>query len=208
MEPRRIELDDGAPVLLRQLEPGDGELVRAAFARLSPESRWRRFMSPVDELTDEDLAYLTGVDHHRHEAVVALHAETGEVLGIGRWVRQPGRREVAELAVAVVDDWQGRGIGTELVGELNALARAEGINRYEAAVSIDNVQVIEALERHGAIRRGSSGEPEAVEFEAPVPREWSRSGLAAGLRAAAAGHLRLAGAAAGWLRERMPWPRA
>jgi GNAT superfamily N-acetyltransferase len=207
MEAREIELDGGEQVLLRQLTPDDKELVRGAFARLSKESRWRRFMSDADELTEEDLAYLTDVDHRRHEAIAGIDPESGEMLGVGRWVRKPGKRDVAELAVAVIDDWQGLGLGTGLVAVLNDRARAEGIRRYEAVVSVDNVHVIEALERHGATRREPGAEPETVEFVADVPGEGVGAGLAAGLRAAAAGQLRLAGVAAGWLRERVPWPR-
>jgi GNAT superfamily N-acetyltransferase len=207
MEAREIELRGGEPVILRQLTPDDKELVRGAFARLSEESRWRRFMSNAEELTDEDLAYLTDVDHRRHEAIAGIEPASGEMLGVGRWVRKPGRRDVAELAVAVIDDWQGRGLGSQLVAALNDRARAEGIRRYEAVVSVDNVQVMEALERNGATRQEAGADPEAVEFVADVPGEGVGAGVAAGLRAAASGHLRLAGLAAGWLRERVPWPR-
>jgi RimJ/RimL family protein N-acetyltransferase len=207
MEAREIELRGGERVRLRQLTPDDRELVRGAFARLSAQSRWRRFMSDADELTDEDLAYLTDVDHRRHEAIAAIEPASGEMLGVGRWVRKPGERDVAELAVAVIDDWQSRGLGTELVAVLNDRARAEGIRRYEAVVSVDNVQVMEALERNGATRQEPGADPEAVDFVVDVPGEGVGLGLAAGLRAAAAGQLRLAGVAAGWLRERVPWPR-
>ncbi len=207
MDPVTAELRDGSTVAIRPIEPEDGERLRAAFHRLSPESRRRRFMAPANELSDEDLRYLTDVDHHRHEALVATDPETGDILGVARWVRQPGRREVAELAVAVVDDWQGRGMGTELVTHANARARAEGIERYHAIVSTDNVQVIEALERHGAVRRTASDEPGTIDFEAEVPGEGVGPGLAEGLRAAARGQLRFAGRAAEWLRALVPWAR-
>ncbi|HEX8745322.1 MAG TPA: GNAT family N-acetyltransferase [Thermoleophilaceae bacterium] len=200
-----IELRDGTTIAARPIEPGDKALLRDAFERLSDESRRRRFMGPADELTEEDLIYLTEVDHRRHEAIVGLHPGTGEILGVARWFRRPGQREVAELAVAVVDDWQGRGLGSGLVEAINARARAEGIERYHAIVSTDNLQVIEALERHGAVRAGGAGDE--VEFEADVPGEGVGPRLAEGLRAAARGQLRLAEAAAGWLRARVPWPR-
>jgi hypothetical protein len=113
---------------------------------------------------------------------------------------------VAELAVAVVDDWQGRGMGSELVTAANGRAREEGIERYHAIVSTDNVQVIEALERNGGVRREGS-EPGTIDFEAEVPGEGVGAGLEAGLRAAAAGQLRFVGAAAEWLRALVPWSR-
>jgi RimJ/RimL family protein N-acetyltransferase len=206
MEPTTLELRDGATVAIRQIEPGDKAGLRAAFERLSEESRRRRFMGPADELADEDLVYLTEVDHRRHEALVATDPASGEIVGVARWVRQPGRREVAELAVVVADEWQGRGLGSGLVSAINARAREEGIERYHAIVSVDNVQVIEALERHGAVRT-ESDEPGMVDFEAPVPREGVGPGLAAGLRAAARGQLRLANAAVEWVLARVRAPR-
>ena len=202
-----MELRDGSTMEVRAIGPGDKPLLRDAFQRLSEESRRRRFMVPAEELTEEDLVYLTDLDHRRHEALAGLHPETGEILGVARWFRKPGEREVAELAVAVVDDWQGRGIGSELVAAINARAREEGILRYHAIVSTDNVQVIEALERHGAVRRDEADEPGTVHFEVDVPGEGVGAGLAAGLNAAARGQLRLAGAAAEWLLTRLPWPR-
>ena len=196
METHTVELPGGATILVRQIEPEDKPLLRAAFERLSERSRQRRFMGPAEELTDEDLVYLTEVDHRRHEAVVGPASRDGEILGVARWFRLPGQREVAELAVAVVDDWQGRGIGSALVAAINERAREEGILRYHAIVSTDNVHVIEALERNGAVRRGGGEDPDAIDFEVPVPGEGVGAGLAEGLRAAARGQLRLAGAAA------------
>ena len=206
MEPTTVELRDGSTVAIRPIEPDDKARLRDHFGRLGEESRRRRFHGPADELSDEDLVYLTEVDHRRHEALVATDPESGDILGVARWVRKPGEREVAELAVAVADDWQGRGIGSELVTAINARARAEGIERYTAIVSVDNEQVIEALERHGATRHGSD-EPGMVDFVADVPGEGVGAGLADGLRAAALGQLRLAGTAAEWILSRVPWPR-
>ncbi|MDQ3936756.1 MAG: GNAT family N-acetyltransferase, partial [Actinomycetota bacterium] len=174
-----VELRDGGTIAIRPIEPDDKPLLQDFFARQSPESRRRRFMTDADELSPEDLIYLTEVDHRRHEALVALDPESGAMLGVVRWFRIPGQREVAELAAAVADDHQGRGIASALVAAANERARTEGIERYHAAVSTDNVQVIEVLERHGAKRRGA---PEAgeIEFEADVPGEGVGASLAAG----------------------------
>ena len=201
-----IDLRDGATIGVRPISADDKQLLRAMFDRLSEESRRRRFMGPADELTDEDLHYLTEVDHRRHEALVGVDPETGDIVGVARWFRVPGQREVAELAVAVVDEFQGRGIGSGLVTAINGRAREEGIERYHAIVSADNVQVIEALERHGAVGR-QGDDPETFDFEAEVPSDGVGSGLAEGLRAAAGGQLRLAEAAADWLRARVGWSR-
>jgi RimJ/RimL family protein N-acetyltransferase len=207
VEATPIELPNGTAIAVRQIEPADKPLLREAFERLGEESRRRRFMGPAEELSDEDLIYLTEVDHRRHEALAALDPETGAILGVARWFRRPGEREMAELAVAVVDDRQGRGIGSALVAALNDRAREEGILRYHAIVSTDNVQVIEALRRNGAVPSDAADEPGAINFEADVPADGVGAGVAEGLRAAARGQLKLAGAAAEWVLARVPWTR-
>jgi GNAT superfamily N-acetyltransferase len=69
------------------------------------------------------------VDHHDHEAIIALDPLTGEGVGVARYVRAGADPEVAEVAVTVVDDWQGRGLGRALLERLAARARREGVRR-------------------------------------------------------------------------------
>ena len=164
-----VVLRDGSRAVVRPVEPGDRELIRHVFSNLSPTSRYRRFLSDADELSDEDLAYLADVDHHRHEALLALDEETGEALGVARFTRVPGDRDAAEVSVAVVDARQGLGIGTALLEALSARAREEGIGRYVALVSEDNEQMVAALEGVGARRGGEAPAPGAAEYELPVP---------------------------------------
>src|SRR5689334_14196650 len=100
-----VRLRDGSHVRLRPIRPGDKDQLERGFDRLSPESRYRRFLCPMNELSDHMLEYLTDVDHHDHEAIVALDEESGEGIGVARYVRHLDRPEVAELAVTVMDDW-------------------------------------------------------------------------------------------------------
>ena len=108
-----VTLRDGARILVRPIAPEDKELLRRGWERLSDQSRYERFLVSAPELSERQLAYLTEVDHHDHEALGALDAETGEGIGIARFVRgaDPTR---AEAAVTVIDAWQGRGVGTAL----------------------------------------------------------------------------------------------
>ena len=101
-------------------------MLRAGFERLTPASRYRRFLTPLDHLSDQQLEYLTDVDHHDHEAIAAL-TPAGEGIGVARYVRWPEAPDSAEVAVAVVDDWQGRGLGSALLEELTDRAGEEGI---------------------------------------------------------------------------------
>ena len=177
-------LRDGSTALLRPLEPDDKPLIAQIWLDMSELSRRRRFLAPTREPNAEDLEYLTSVDHNRHEAVIALEEETGRPLGVARYVRVPGDREAAEAAVVVIDDWHGRGLGTELMNALTERARANGIRRYVAYVSEDNEIVIGAIERAGAARIGPA-EDDEIELEFELPSEGLGERLRAALRAAA-----------------------
>jgi GNAT superfamily N-acetyltransferase len=123
-----IILRDGSRVRVRQGHSSDKELLLRGFERLSPESRYRRFLAPMPELTEEIVRYLTEIDHRDHGAMIALD-EAGDGIGVTRYVRDPHRpevAEVAEVAVTVIDDWQGRGLGTLLLEVISARAREQG----------------------------------------------------------------------------------
>jgi hypothetical protein len=100
---------DGSHVRVRQGHSSDKQLLRGGFERLSPESRYRRFLAPIPELTEATVRYLTEIDHHDHESIIALEEETGEGIGVVRYVRLTERRDAAEFALTVIDDWQRRG---------------------------------------------------------------------------------------------------
>jgi RimJ/RimL family protein N-acetyltransferase len=185
-----VELRDGRTVLVRPIAADDKERVVDAFNRLSDESRQRRFLTPATALSAEDLHYLTEVDHRRHEALVAVDPADGSFVGTARYVQVPGEREAAEVAVAVVDDWQRRGVATALLAALSVRARANGVERFRAYVSSDNAVVRNALQRAGATRAPGDG-AEELEFEVDVPRDGLGERLGTALRAAAAGQLRM-----------------
>ena len=109
------------------------------FDRLSPTSRWMRFLAAKNYLTEAELRYLTDIDHHDHEALAALHHPGGHGLGVARYIRHPHDPQAAEIAIAVVDDWHRRGLGTELMTQLSGRARRAGIGRFTARMSADNV---------------------------------------------------------------------
>jgi len=142
----RVVLRDGSKVVIRPVGSADAPLLADGFTRLSPESRRLRFLRRKDELTPAELRYFTDVDHHDHEALGALDHTGGRGVGIARYVRDTTDPQSAEIAVTVVDDWQGRGLGTELLAQLSGRARAEGIHRFTALASADN-KVVAALLR-------------------------------------------------------------
>lgn len=154
-----IELAAGRRIHIRALGPADREALAQGFERLGPQSRYMRFFAPVIRLTDSQLEYLTDIDHHDHEALVAVDEGTGNGVGVARYVRI-GERE-AEPAVAVADDWQRMGVGTLLLDELADRARSEGISSFTAQVLADNAGALALLERLGGaevINRGGEVE--------------------------------------------------
>jgi GNAT superfamily N-acetyltransferase len=151
---------------------------------MSDLSRRRRFLAPTAELSDEDLMYLTDLDHNRHEAMIAIDPERDRAVGVARYVRVPGDREAAEVAVVVVDDWHRRGIGRALLDSLTERARENGILRYTAVVSPDNDIVLNALDEAGAERTGTTADGE-IQFTFELPAEGLGDRLSAALRAAA-----------------------
>jgi RimJ/RimL family protein N-acetyltransferase len=181
----RASLRDGSQVLIRPITPDDRTLLSTAFAGLSDHSRYLRFQVPMPELSERQLDYLTMVDHHDHEALIAL-AEAGEAVGVARFVRV--EREVAECAIAVADDWQGRGLGTELLDRLVERARQEDVRRFSAVVLAENAEAIRLLERLGdAVRRPDGPQ---VELEVALPAQGRSDERVRGLlRGAASGAL-------------------
>ncbi len=172
-----IALRDGSRVRIRQGHHTDRDLLLRGFERLSPESRYRRFLAPMSELTEATVRYLTEIDHHNHEAMIALDEETGEGIGVARYVRDPDRPDVAEVAVTVIDDWQGRGLGTLLLEVISARAREEGISRFTALMLATNKEMMELLQELDPVRVVDR-ELGTVEVEVPIPSV----GLAPALR--------------------------
>jgi RimJ/RimL family protein N-acetyltransferase len=160
---RPVALRDGSKVLIRQVQPADAPLLADGFARQSSRSRQMRFLTRKKELSGAELRYLTDVDHHDHEALVALNHADGRGVGIARYIRHADDPHAAEIAVTIVDDWQGRGLGTELLTRLSGRARSEGIHRFTALVAEDNTAVARMLRNTSASLVGRS--PGTVEYE-------------------------------------------
>jgi RimJ/RimL family protein N-acetyltransferase len=130
---------------------------------LSARSRQLRFLTPKKELSPAELRDFTDLDHHDHEVLGALNHADGRGVGIARYVRDADDPQAAEIAVTIVDDWQGLGLGTELVAQLSERARSEGIRRFTALVAADNPAMAGLLRNVRAELVGH--EPGASQYE-------------------------------------------
>ena len=145
----RAVLRDGTAVRLRLVTPEDKALLLAGFRRMSERSRYARFLATKDNLSDDELRYLTEIDQDRHFALGALLENgdgggdgdndgdnDGDVIGLGvaRFIRLPELHATAEAAIAVVDEVQGRGLGKLLFLRLCAAAAERGLERFRCEV--------------------------------------------------------------------------
>jgi GNAT superfamily N-acetyltransferase len=150
-------LADGTLIRIEPLSRGDRSAVTGLFARLSPESRLRRFLSPKSSLSDREVAFLTDVGRAERAAMAAVDVRDGSVLGIARYVEHHGRPGVADTAVAVADEAQRQGIGTALMARLIACARSNGLHLLTATTLWENRPARALLRTSGFQARGSSG---------------------------------------------------
>ena len=177
-------LRTGEEILIRPIRAEDRDELAAGMERLSPESRYRRFFLPTAGLSPAALDYLTEVDHHDHEALVAVEPATGHGIGVARFVRStedPGR---AEVAVAVADSWHNRGVATALLDRLTQRARDEGVRRFSAEILADNEPMLELIDELGEVTM-SHLDHGSVEIEVQLPPEGIGAALRGSLRAAA-----------------------
>jgi len=137
----RVRLADHTPLVLRAIRPDDRERLDAHFHRLSEDSVAQRFFEAKRRLTDRELDFYTELDFDRHFALVVVLEEDGgeRIVGVGRAIESGGQdgghgdgERVAEVAFAVADELQGRGIGRLLLQHLAILGRALGYDAFEA----------------------------------------------------------------------------
>ena len=155
--PEPLTLGDGGVVTVRPLERSDRAELAAAIARLSDESRYFRFAAAKPRMTERELDHLVDVDHHGHEALLALDPRTGRGIAVARYVPVPGEPGVVEVAVTVADEWQGRGLGSALLRRLIGRAVEEGHTALRASTLAANARSIAMLRRAGFGIRPSTG---------------------------------------------------
>jgi RimJ/RimL family protein N-acetyltransferase len=160
-----VELRDGSRVVIRPIRSIDAGLLLDGFRRLSPQSRRQRFLGAKKELTPAEVRFLTQVDHHDHEALGAVSTPQGRGVGVARFVRISDDPFAAEIAITVVDEWQGRGLGGVLLDQLARRARQEGVRRFVARTSVDNKAVDRLLRQLSAAPARGRSDGATVTYE-------------------------------------------
>ena len=134
----RVRLPGGQEILVRPVEPGDAPLLKEGYEHLGAVSRFRRFLGAPVQLGPRELRLLTDVDHRHHEAYVAIDPESGDGIGIARYVCDDDDETSADAAIVVLDTWQHRGVGEALADRLGAAAIARGVTHATGRILAGN----------------------------------------------------------------------
>jgi RimJ/RimL family protein N-acetyltransferase len=181
----RVRLRDGSAVTVRPVRPEDRELFVDGFEHMSGESRYRRFMSHKKKLSERELDFFTRLDHDLHEAIGAIDEASGAGVGVARMHRRADDPEVAEAAVTVVDDWQGKGLGGLLLEKLTARARELGVRHFEASLFTTNRAMLRLFQKLGCMQSQREGlDLMTIDVELPVGED---EALSTALRSVAEG---------------------
>jgi GNAT superfamily N-acetyltransferase len=168
-----VTLDDGRQVVLRIVNPSDKQLLLGGFGRLSPESRYLRFMGTRNNISDAELTLLCevdGIDHFAMGAVIEDANGNEEGIAVARFVRLAGEPEVAEPAITVIDEFQGVDVGRALIERLSSAAWERGIKRFRTSYLRDNRKIERLLAQYVEnIVIQDDDEVVTVEFELPGP---------------------------------------
>ncbi len=166
-EDEPVRLRDGTEGLVVPFLPVHREALAEAYERLSPETRFARFLTAVPRLSDTMLAHLAddvdGVDHVALVLLVLPDDGTEVPAGMARMIRYPDDPTAADLAVTVADEWQGRGVATALLRVLMR-RRPAGVTRIVTEVGSGNEASFAMLRRLGEVHVSPAG-PGSMDVE-------------------------------------------
>lgn len=167
-----ITLGDDIEITIRPIQPEDFDIEKAFVQQLSPESKHRRFLAAIRELTPRAIERFTRPDYPREQALIATIVQAGEEkeIGVARYAGDLDSAK-AEFAIVIADEWQGKGLGPRLMRELFAAATAAGMRHMEGVVLRDNRQMLQMVRDLGFSVQGHPEEPGLayVRIDLPLP---------------------------------------
>jgi acetyltransferase len=152
-------LRGGGEYTVRPIHPDDATMLQEFTRKLSPESRYFRFVSSMQELPTTMLSRFTLIDYDREMALVAVHreqttgpggevTETARIVGVSRYVTNPDRTS-CEFSLVVADDFKGQGLGSRLMLSIMDFAREKGLTEIEGLVLTHNPAMLKLMRRLG-----------------------------------------------------------
>ena len=147
---RQQQLADGTNITIRPIRPEDAEIEQTFVRKLSPQAKYFRFMQSLNELTPEMLVRFTQLDYNRELALIAVQEKGGgEIeLGVARYVMNPDGKS-CEFALVVADEWQHRGIGSQLMTHLMDAAQERGFDSMDGEILADNKKMLDLVRSLG-----------------------------------------------------------
>jgi len=156
----QMQLADGTNITIRPIRPEDAEIEQSFVRRLSPQSKYFRFMQTLNELTPEMLVRFTQLDYNRELALIAVQEKGSQEieLGVARYVMNPDGKS-CEFALVVADEWQHRGIGSHLMTHLMDAAQERGFRSMDGEVLADNKKMLDLVKSLGFHIQSSEEDP-------------------------------------------------
>ena len=187
--PQVVKLRSGDNVQIRQVQPGDAPTLARAYANLGEQSRYRRFFTVMPELPEATLKAAVEADHTDHEALVAVPLLSSEIVGECRFIRRADQPDTADAGVTVIDQWQGRGLGSALLTRLNERALEVGVDYFAAEILAENRTMLALLPSLGRAETESSGPVVTARVEIADPARHTGQDFLDLLAAAARGDI-------------------
>lgn len=148
-----FQCKNGTPVAIRPIGPEDAQREQEFIKHLSPETRYRRFMGTLRELSPEQLEHFTHVDYDRNMAFIALIEKDGaeKEIGVCRYAANPDdkARTSCEFAIVIADGWQSQGIGYQLMQHLITTARNHGFKTMTGEFLAENSRMLKFVAKLG-----------------------------------------------------------
>lgn len=162
-------LFDGSQVTIRPIRPQDADMEQDFVRHLSADSRYKRFMAPLQELPPNKLKYLTEIDYQRHLALVAVVQHDGreQEVGVARYIADP-TGSTCEFAIAIDDQWQGSGVAGVLMLSLMDAAKARGMKTMEGFVLASNHKMLKFARQLGFVLHRDADDPGTVHAVRPL----------------------------------------
>ena len=159
------QLADGTNVTVRPIRPEDATSEQSFVRNMSAQSKYFRFMQSLEQLTPLMLVRMTQIDYDREMALIAViqedKKEEARIIGVARYVSNPDHHS-CEFALAIADEFQGKGVGYHLMQRLMSVAHERGIDVMEGEILSTNYKMLKLMQRLGFLIMHEPQEPTIV----------------------------------------------